>query len=513
MPQQDPFAAYVVQPSPAAAPSRDPFAEFAVSAPALAPVAPAKPSSGWPAKIFDVAGDLAIGAAKGVGSTVSSLGEMAVNAGAIPGVQPRAFAGPEMRHPAFTRAEQLTTPTSTAQKVGKGVEQIAEVLIPGAAITKAQKGLSLARRAGVEAGANAGISAAQGGSPTEVGLSGALGAAIPGVGAVAKRAAGSLEDAASKQVVEALGPTKERFKAMAERLTPEILRRGLRGSRDQIKEQAAEAASVAGDQIDAAIQQFGGRAVDTGNIVDALESAKNAFRTSVRRPFAEVPESMASKVVRVEPDGTAVVAHEFEPRAIRQLDGLQAIIRDFGPEIRADQLISIRRAWDKVVDQAGGFSHRAGGAIGVPLKDQSEAAAKKAATTAIREQLNAAVPELSALNKEFSFWKSLDDVISQTLKRTQPQGPGLARTAAEVAGNVVGGAAGMSQGPTGAVTGAFALGKLGKMAQTAFSSPRWKLMSAGWKDDLAEAIVNEDVSKMAAMLGRIAAVEGPKVVR
>lgn len=469
-----------------------------------------QPSRGWPATIGDALLNLGIGGLKGLGSTAAHLGEMAVNAGVVPGVRPTAFAPPEMRNPIFPKAEEATTASNTTQRVGKIAEQIGEVVLPGKAITTAAKGLPLVGRMAVEGVANAGMSAAQGGNPL---VGGVVGAALPGVGALAERAVPALKEAATKQVVEALGPTKERFKAMAERLSPEILKRGLRGSREELQAQAADAAEAAGEQIDRAIHEHGGRLLPTTGIVDALESAKNAFRTSVRQPLKDVNPKAAGRVMSVGDDGIAVVAHEFEPRAIRQLDTLQDTLREMGPEIRAEQLIGIRRAWDKVVDQAGGFAHRAGGAIGVPLADQSEAFAKKAATTAIREQLNASVPELTALNKEFSFWKGLDDVVTQTLRRTQPHGPGLARTAAEVAGNVVGGAAGMTHGPAGAVGGAFALGKLGKMAQAAFNSPKWKMLSANFKDDLAEAIVSNDVSRIATLLGRVSAVQGSKVAR
>lgn len=467
-------------------------------------------STGWPAKIGDMLStglDLGIGALRGVGSTAAHIGEAAVNAGLVPGVTPSAFA-PQMRNPIFQKTDTLATPVNTAQTVGKVGEQIAEVLLPSKAMASAANGLPLLSRMAIEAAGNAGIAEAQGGNPLTAGV---LGAAAPGVGAIAEKVVPALKDAAAKQVVEALGPTKERYKAMAERLTPEILKRGLRGSREALQAKAADAASAAGEEIDQAIQQFGGRAVPTAHIVDSLESAKNAFRTSVRQPIAEVPASAASRVVRVEPDGTAVVAHEFEPRAIRQLESLQNTIKELGPEVRADQLIAVRRAWDKVVDQAGGFAHRAGGAIGVPLADQSEAAAKRAATTAIRQQLNESVPELSALNKEFSFWKGLDDVTSQTLRRTQPHGPGLMKTGAEIAGNVVGAAAGVTHGPAGAVGGAFALGKLAKLAQSTFNSPRWKLASAQMKDALAEAIASNDAGRIANVLARIGATQGSKL--
>lgn len=472
-----------------------------------APAAAAPSSSGWPAKLGDMLLDVGKGALKGLGSTATHLGELAQDAGMIPGAVPAAF-NPAMRSPVLRKAEEITTPTNTAQRVGKIGEQIAEVVLPTKAAAVATKGLPLVARMGAEGAINAGMAAAQGGNPA---VAGAIGAVLPGAGALVERAAPALKETAAKQVVEALGPTKERYKAMAERLTPEILKRGLRGSREELQAKAAEAAQAAGEQIDQAIQQYGGRSVDTSNVIDALESAKNAFRTSVRTPVKNVPATSAGRIVRVEPDGTAVVAHEFEPRAIRQLESLQDVIKEMGPDVRADQLIAIRRAWDKVVDQAGGFAHRAGGAIGVPLADQSEAAAKKAATSAIREQLNASVPELSALNKEFSFWKGLDDVVSQTLRRTQPHGPGIGKMAAEAAGSVVGGAAGLTHGPAGAVGGALVLGKVGKILQASFNSPQWKLASAQAKDRLAEAIASGNSSNIMAALSRILATQTSKV--
>lgn len=80
--------------------------------------------------------DVGIGAAKGLGSTVAGIGETAGNAGMLPGVQPAAF-NPVMRHPAFTRAEDVTTASNTAQRVGKVAEQVAELALPTGAVAKA----------------------------------------------------------------------------------------------------------------------------------------------------------------------------------------------------------------------------------------------------------------------------------------------------------------------------------------------------------------------------------------
>lgn len=451
------------------------------AAPAAAPE-----SKGFLRRAGDTVGDVALGAAK-------KLGETGLRGGAllrkIPGVQAldNALGNPGV--------DINTAPTNTAQKVGGALEQVAEVVAPSRAVaglgvkaaeaaapTLARyvgaRAATLAPRMAVEAAGGGSLAAMQGANPV---VGAALGGLVPAAGEVFNGLAPKLREAAAKQVVTALGPTKERFKAMAERLTPEILQRGLRGSREALQAQAADTASEVGGKIDSAIQAYGARQVDTTPVLDALEQAKGAFQTTG-------------------PHGKAVI---FEPRAVKQLDGLQQVITDLGPEARVDQLVAVRRAWDKVVDQAGGFAHRAGGAIGVPLKDQSEAWAKREATGAIRTLLNADVPELGALNKEFSFWKNLDGVLTQTLQRTQPQGPGLAKAGAEI----VGGLAGASHGPAGAVGGAYALGKVQQM----FKSARWQLASAQVKDRLATAIVNNDASGIATALSRIGAVESAKV--
>lgn len=374
-----------------------------------------------------------------------------------------------------TRA--ATRPSNTTQRVGYTGEQIGEFFLPTGAKAK---GAVIA----AEAAKSGALTLLQGGSPAAAGTSAALSAALPlGAGAIKGAVADALETSAAKGVVQALGPTKERYKAIAARLVPQILKRGLRGSRESLQAKAADTLETVGAQLDDALQTFGSQPVSTAPITTALETAKDAFRTT----------SAAGKVV------------EFEPRAIKQLDGLKQVIDDLGPNATVDQLVAVRRAWDKVVAQAGGFAQRSGGAIGVPLKDQSEAWAKREATGAIRQLLETDVPQLAAINKEWAFWKNLDDVLTQTLQRTQPQGPGLLRQGAEAAGQVVGATAGSSAGPAGAVGGAFALGKLAKFADTVFASPRWKLASAQTKDAVAQAIVSGKPSQIAAALSRVSA--------
>lgn len=144
------------------------------------------------------AADLGIGAAKGVGSTVTGLGNLARK---IPGVDALDDVVPPVTF--------STTPDNTTQSVGKGLEQAAEYLAPASGMRKAAiKGLVqygipdaaspgamkvmnklaaiLGRSAG-EAGSAATVSAAHGDSdPLTTGL--IAGAIPPVTGALAKTA-------------------------------------------------------------------------------------------------------------------------------------------------------------------------------------------------------------------------------------------------------------------------------------------------------------------------------------
>lgn len=307
-----------------------------------------------------------------------------------------------------------------------------------------------------------------------------------------------LRAGATKKVEQALGPTKERFKAIAARITPEILKRRLGGSRQGLIEKAQAAATTAGEQIDDAIQQFGARPAGTQPVVDALETAKGEFRAVVQRPLADALKRQDT-ILAVK-NGMADVMVEYESRPLRQLEQLQQILTDLGPNVTVKQLIAVRRKWDDVVAQAGGYAHRAGSAIGVPLQDQSEAWAKREATTAIRALLAEKAPELSAVNAEFAFWKNLDDVLTQTVQRTTPQKGGLRKAVAEAAGA----AAGSSRG----IGAAWMTAKLAGFVEQVFTSPRWQFVDARMRNALADALASGSQGRTQHTLGRIALTHG-----
>jgi hypothetical protein len=76
-----------------------------------------------------------------------------------------------------------------------------------------------------------------------------------GVDAVTKPLAPLLEKSANTQYMKALSPTKARNKVIAQRITPELLRRGVSGSLESISDQASSALDDIGPQIDAAVNK------------------------------------------------------------------------------------------------------------------------------------------------------------------------------------------------------------------------------------------------------------------
>lgn len=462
---------------------------------------------GIASKALGVAGDVATGFAKGAGQTAFYAGKMMR---AIPGVgtvlnEAAKAVGPAGTDPAaaFKQAPDEVQPHGIAQHVGNFIETLAEMaatgkVSPGIAseLTKAvspylAKAAAIVPRA-VEGARGAAQAAMHGENPI---IGGVLGAVLPGsASAVGQETAASLRSSAEKNITQALGPTKERFKAIAERRAGEMLDRGVPGalgaSRDGLLTTARANVSALGKQIGAVIGANADKTIPTTPILDAINAAKSEFQHVVQG--ADGPEAVA-----------------FVPRAVKQLDGLKDIISQYGDTLRVDQAVAIRRAWDKIVADAGGFAHRSGSAFGVALKDASEAATKRTATSAIRTMLDDAVPDLAALDKEYGFWRDVQNVTAATLKRTQAQGPGLGTRVLGAAGAAAGGALGFHAGGIeGGMVGAFASKELAELAQKAFTSPRWAFIKASAKNDLATAITDGSAQKVGVALGRILAFEG-----
>lgn len=154
--------------------------------------APEKPIMG---RAVGAVTDAGIGLAKSAAGTVIGLGDMVARPlRMIPGV--RDYVGtPED----FTQArEEFTTPTTTAQRVGKTVGDVAQFFTPVGAAGKVKAVAGIGR--------DMLLTGAQGGTTGNVALSGAASAVIPGAGAV-KKVASSLKASANPLVRAAIKPT------------------------------------------------------------------------------------------------------------------------------------------------------------------------------------------------------------------------------------------------------------------------------------------------------------------
>lgn len=403
----------------------------------------------------------------------------------------------------------MQPPQTTAGRVGFGAEQLGEFLYPVGRLSRAMQGASLPARIGAEGAAVGAVSAAQGGDPVSGAVTGAAG---PIVGRamqtpIVQRAAGAIRESAEQRIAQALGATKERFKAVAERLAPQMLDRGVPGrlgaSRSGLLDQAKSQASAYGRAIDDALTNAADEPINTGLIVQALDDAKAAFQVPRRMTVQDAVQQGLTERARDVGNGMVEVSVVVDARPIQQLEQLQATLSQLGPQATVGQVVAIRRVWDDVVARAGGFAQRSNAGFGVPLAEQTEAWAKKEATTAIRRVLSEAQPDLAALNTEFAFWKNLQDVLTATHKRTQAQSGGLTRTILGGAGATAGAMTGdnTSDRMQNMVIGGLA----GRQLMQVVQSPRWKFVSANVRNVLADALASGNANYVSAAIARATA--------
>lgn len=279
----------------------------------------------------------------------------------------------------------------------------------------------------------------------------------------------SLKEKAIKQYSEALGATKEEFKALTKKVVPELLERGVKSkSLEKLSARAEQESAVFGKAVDEFIETIPETTkMKVQPVIDALNKTKSDF---------------------------IVEGVNLEPGVTKAADSLKGIIAKFGEDISPSSLRRVRQVWDRTVAKAGGF-------VGKTLKEGSEIDLKKVATNAIREELGKEFPELKRLNAEFNFWENVEKITKETLKRKSTQGKGLS----QIITSTVGGATGFATGEDfGERLKNAALGAvLGKYSAT-FNSPGYKMLSANTKNKLAKIIASGDIKKIRFALAKIA---------
>jgi hypothetical protein len=372
----------------------------------------------------------------------------------------------------------MAAPESTAGAVGSVVGDVGQFFLPTGVVGK---GKLLA-----EAAKSAGLTLAQTGSPTQAavsaGITGAAPAVMRGAGTLAEAASGRLQRGAEKTVAQALGATKEGMKAEAAELAPQMLERGVRGSRNTMLEQARSTVSEVGQQIGAEVQRAAqaGATVSGLNIRGAIQIARDGLMVT-------------------DAAGKRVAIPETE-RVIQKLTKLDTFVESLGDDIPFDKAQKIKQTWDRVVSRAGLYTNRATASA----TDNAAAWSVREASSAFRELLASGSPALDDLNREFAFWKGLRNVLAETERRTQAQSGGLIAAGMGGSGAVIGGLSGdsMSDRVQNAVIG----GVAGRQLVRGMQSPWWRTTASGpARQKLADALASGVPDRIQSAIGRIAA--------
>lgn len=364
-------------------------------------------------------------------------------------------------------------PQGEAQGIGKALEQIAEFMAPGGALGRAGKamgtgGAALAGRMGLEGAASAGMAAMQEGEVgTDALTAGAFGAAGPAAGAGLSALAPRLKAGAEKAMGQFLRPTTHANKQKAAKVVPGLLEKEVSGSRGTVLERAGTELDALGPKYDAIEATQGKAAVDTGAAADALEPLKAKFMTKTAGT------------------GTRPATPWAETR-VKQIEELQEVIRTTAPTL--ESVKRLRTILGEETEKAFGK---------LPKEKQAAEKIKVAAYDALRKELHKASPDLAALDKEFSFWSNVKDVLKATERTTTGQEGGLLKGMASKATTGIGLFGVVAQSPE-----ALGAAAVGGALNHIVTSPTWKSWSAVKKDQLARALASGRYDEALSILGR-----------
>lgn len=367
-----------------------------------------------------------------------------------------------------------TPPDSAAGRAGQMIEQGAEFLLPGGLIRRgagmlaaAPAAARIAGTAGLEGLAAAGVAGVQSGGDAETMRNAALaGGALSGLGSTAGALVPRLRESAVTQYGRVLNPTKEKTKAIAQRIVPELVRRrewtaGL----PRMLERSQDRIRYFGQQID--------------DVWSAMENA--GVQADIHPVLQRLDDVAREHYYTTNAAGQLVPLRGPAERGLRELQGIGETLVDASVAdpatgarvIPTNTLRQLRQYWDEVADKGGAFTKRP-----QDIQSWTQAMAHRYAGDAVRAELGRALPELANINREFAFWRNVADVTEQTLTRRTGQQKPLTRRIAQLAGAEAGGGGLMS------VLGAAAMDQM----QGLLSSAAWGTISAVTKDRLANAL-------------------------
>ncbi len=250
--------------------------------------------------------------------------------------------------------------------------------------------------------------------------------------------------------------------------TPGLIERGeIALTRKGLQSKITTMTDQLGEQIEAAQAQIpmGSRSLPLRQVMTQIDE-------NVRR--ALLMEDAAGNAIPLTPEAARAVTGEG--RALKGLMQAASEPAPGGAVIDYQILRRFRQAWDESIAKSGGYASP-------DFVTTAQKQVRKAFADGARAELNAATPDIAAINREYHFWRQAQDVIDATVERTRGQSQPLGQQLAQAAG----GAAGAAKGGLGsAVAYALVFKNLRKLT----TSTGWNTISAVTKDRIANYLAN-----------------------
>jgi hypothetical protein len=270
------------------------------------------------------------------------------------------------------------------------------------------------------------------------------------------RATDVLDNSAEQNYTKAINPTTKINKAIVkDTVAPGLAERGvIATSRDDLMAQAQSHLDNYGQQIDDFMQQHGTDKLPGYAIINDLEALKKPQMVGGTVPSVNQP--YVQQIGRLQADVAKIM----------QTQGY----------ITAEDLRGLRQSYDKIAASKGAFA--------LPPETQTALKALTDATNTIRGRIASTYPDLADTNKEYSFWKNVNDVTDASdLRKTGQRQP-----LTEMMAKTVGAAVGAPGGAATAYASAQALGALAKLK----NSMIWNSVSGAAKSRISDLIKNGD---------------------
>ena len=419
----------------------------------------------------DTANDLYTGGVKSFGRSIASISS---------GLNKLPWIGETLAPKVGVQSfQQQMQPDNTTQKIGGALEQAGEMALTGGPLRQGATTLAAklpflgraalpAARVAAEAINTGGNAALHGESIAPAAAMGAGGAAV---GEALPFVAPLLKKKAVQQYERALAPTTKQNKAIAQEIVPELINRSEYGSLKGLEQRAEQNVQNLSPQLDAQYQQ--------------LQGAQGAIPKSGNQVISDLEDLKKTYM----PGGNIA-----QPQAVAAINGVQDIIRQYGPDVSPTNLRRLRQIFEEAPAQRGAYA-------GADLATNYTLKAQQAAADSIRGILNSSTSDIGKINKEISFWLDVRRVAGDSALRQTGQQGGLLKVLGPL-GTALAGGAGFAA--HGAGTGLEAAGStaLASLAVQVTRSPAWRTASAVAKDRFANVLARGSAGEIVRMASR-----------